>query len=75
MFFVQNVAKLGLDIFLVRAPGRLDKAMLDQVFVLLVATGLAATLGLAAASGAVARALRMPDLQGPLAVALAATIP
>ena len=64
VFFVQNLAKLGLDTFLVRLPGPLDEATLDQIFVLL------AVLGPPRPSprrGQRRRrpALAMPDLQGP----------
>src|SRR6188508_3440850 len=74
VFFVQNVARLGLDVYLLRAPGTVDKATLDQVFALLCGLGIAAG-GLVAASGSLlAGALRMPAVEGPI-LAMAATIP
>jgi O-antigen/teichoic acid export membrane protein len=68
VFFVQNVAKLSLDVFVVRAPGRLEKAVLDQVFVMLAVSGLATTVVMVAISGSIARAIGMPELRGVLAV-------
>ncbi|MFO1144187.1 MAG: oligosaccharide flippase family protein [Amaricoccus sp.] len=74
VFFVQNVARLGLDVFLVRAPEPVGKPLFDQVFLLLCTLGLVTGALLAAAGPLIAAALRMPDLQTPL-VAMAATIP
>jgi PST family polysaccharide transporter len=74
VFFVQNVAKLGLDVFILRAPEPVGKRTLDQVFLLLCGLGAAAGALVAAASPFVAGALHMPDLGGPM-LAMSATIP
>lgn len=74
VFFAQNLGRLGLDTYLVRAPGRLDPAMSDQVFLLLCALGCATGATLVAASRPVALAMTMPDL-APVLAALAASIP
>jgi PST family polysaccharide transporter len=74
VFFVQNAAKLGLDVFLLRVPDPVDTRMLDQVFLLLCGLGVTACALVAAASPAIADALHMPDLEGPM-LAMSATIP
>ncbi len=73
VFFVQNIAKLGLDVFLVRAPGEVGRAALDQVFTLMLGFGIVAAAGLAAASGAIAGWMHLPRLAGLLA-AMAASV-
>ena len=74
VFFVLYVARLGLDAYLLRAPGEVDKATLDQVFALLCGLGIAAGGLVAGSSPLVAGALRMPAVEGPI-LAMAATIP
>ncbi len=74
VFFIQNLAKLGLDTFLVRLPGPVAPATFDQIFVLLAGLGVLASLATIAASGLVSTALAMPELGSVLAV-LAASIP
>src|SRR4051795_418679 len=39
VFFVQNVARLGLDVFLVRVAGPVGAPQLDQIFLLLCGLG------------------------------------
>jgi O-antigen/teichoic acid export membrane protein len=74
MFFAQATGEMSLDLYLVRHPGELSRAVCDQVFTLLVISAVGTTAVLLILTPEVARLIPLPDIE-PIAFALFASIP